>query len=311
MVCLRRNREQARQSRLEKRGEPRHVTPNTSIATDRILMPGPLQDVSASDRPVACALRRLGSTGLVVSSIGFGAFKIGRNEKTKYPAAYDLPSDPDVDRLLGGLLDLGINYIDTAPAYGASEERIGRFLASRRRELILATKVGETFAGGASRFDFSSEGLRASVERSLGRLRTDMIDVLLLHSDGRDLWIQNETDAVDVLRELKGRGLVRAIGLSGKTVEGARQALSWADVLMVEYHIEDRSHESVIRQAAEREVGVLVKKGLASGHLPAEEAVRFVLANPHVASLVVGGLNLAHFRHNIKTASEPQKSKRD
>jgi aryl-alcohol dehydrogenase-like predicted oxidoreductase len=248
--------------------------------------------------------RPLGRTGLCVSPIGFGAFKIGRNEKTKYPTAYDLPTASDVDRLLSGLLDLGINYIDTAPAYGASEERIGQFLAPRRREFVLATKVGETFAGGVSRFDFSREGLCASVERSLERLRTDAMDVLLVHSDGRDLWIQNQTDAVGVLQDLKRRGIARAIGLSGKTIEGARQALEWADVLMVEYHRQDRSHEGLIAQSAERGIGIVVKKGLASGRLPAEEAIRFVLANPHVASLVVGGLNLEHFRENVQAAIE-------
>ena len=248
--------------------------------------------------------RPLGRTGLSVSSIGFGGFKIGRNEKTKYPTAYDLPSESDVGRLLNGLLDLGINYIDTAPAYGLSEERIGQVLAPRRREFVLATKVGETFGGGASHYDFSREGLRASVERSILRLRTEVIDVLLLHSDGRDLWIQKETDAVAVLGDFKARGLVRAIGLSGKTVEGARQALDWADVLMVEYHIEDRSHENLISQAAELGVGVVVKKGLASGRLPAEEAIRFVLANRHVSTLVIGGLSVEHLRTNVRTASE-------
>jgi aryl-alcohol dehydrogenase-like predicted oxidoreductase len=239
----------------------------------------------------------------MVSPIGFGAFKIGRNEKTKYPSQYALPSESDVNCLLDGLLALGINYIDTAPAYGLSEERIGRCLASRRREFVLATKVGETFAEGVSQYDVTSEGLRASVERSLVRLKTDVIDVLLLHSDGRDEWIQNETDAVAVLQELKDRGLARSIGLSGKTVEGARQALQWADVLMVEYHIEDRSHEALIDQAAQSGVGVVVKKGLASGHLPAGEAIRFVLANPHVATLVVGGLSLVHFRENMRLAN--------
>jgi len=246
--------------------------------------------------------RPLGRTGLVVSPIGFGAFKIGRNEKTKYPANYDLPSESDVNYLLDGILGLGINYIDTAPAYGLSEERLGRCLASRRREFVLATKVGETFSEGVSRYDFTSAGLRASVERSLVLLKTDVIDVLLLHSDGRDQWIQSDTDAVTILQELRDRGLARSIGLSGKTVEGARQALGWADVLMVEYHIEDRSHEALIEQAAQNGVGVVVKKGLASGHLPAGEAIRFVLANPHVATIVVGGLNLAHFRENMRLA---------
>jgi aryl-alcohol dehydrogenase-like predicted oxidoreductase len=134
-----------------------------------------------------------------------------------------------------------------------------------------------------------------------------VIDVLLLHSDGRDAWIQAETDAVSMLQDLKRRGLARAIGLSGKTVDGARQALDWADVLMVEYHLRDRSHEPLIVEAAAQDVGIVVKKGLASGELPAEEAIRFVLASPHVASLVIGGLSLEHFRANLAAAQDAAK----
>ena len=250
------------------------------------------------------AIRRrpLGRTGFAISPIGFGAFKIGRNQKTKYAATYELPSDAHVAELLNGLGDLGVNYIDTAPAYGTSEERIGRAISARRSEFVLATKVGEIFEAGASRYDFSAAGIRASVERSLERLRTSAIDVLLLHSDGRDEWIQTQTEAVATLQELKRQGSVRAIGLSGKTVEGARRALEWADVLMVEYHLRDRSHEAVIAEAASRGLGIVVKKGLASGELPAEEAIRFVLETPHVASLVIGGLSLDHFCANLAAA---------
>jgi aryl-alcohol dehydrogenase-like predicted oxidoreductase len=248
--------------------------------------------------------RALGRTGLSVSPIGFGAFKIGRNQKTKYATAYDLPSESQAAALLDGVLDLGINYIDTAPAYGLSEERIGRLISGRRHDYVLATKVGERFANGNSAYDFSAAAVRESVEQSLKNLATDVIDVLLLHSDGRDAWIQNETDAVGVLQDFKARGVARAIGLSGKTVDGTRLALDWADVLMVEYHLEDRSHEEAIAEAANRGVGVLVKKGLGSGRLTADAAVRFVLKNPNVASIVVGGLSLAHFRDNVAAAAE-------
>ncbi len=246
--------------------------------------------------------RPLGRTGFSISPIGFGSFKIGRNQKTKYAARYELPSDEQVAALLDGLLDLGINYIDTAPAYGTSEERIGRAIANRRSEYVLATKFGETFEEGESSYEFSVAAIRKSVELSLARLRTPAIDVLLLHSDGRDDWIQTQTDAVATLEWLKRKGHVRAIGLSGKTVEGARQALEWADVLMVEYHLRDRSHEAVIAEAATRGVGVVVKKGLASGALPADDAIRFVLENPNVSSLVIGGLSLEHFRTNLAAA---------
>jgi len=250
-------------------------------------------------------LRPLGRTGLAISPIGFGAFKAGRNQKTKYSTVYELPSDEQVAALLNGLLDLGINYIDTAPAYGTSEERIGLAISTRRSEFVLATKVGETFEDGVSSYDFSAAAVRKSVERSLKRLKTPAIDVLLLHSDGRDAWIQTQTDAVPTLQDLKRQGLVRAIGLSGKTVDGARQALEWADVLMVEYHLRDRSHEALITEAAARGVGIVVKKGLASGELPAAEAIRFVLDNPHVTSLVIGGLSLDHFRANLAAADHP------
>ncbi|HEX6984453.1 MAG TPA: aldo/keto reductase [Planctomycetaceae bacterium] len=252
-------------------------------------------------------LRPLGRTGFAVSPLGFGAFKIGRNRNVKYPSGYDLPDDRAVDRLLNGVLDAGINLIDTAPAYGLSEERIGKAIAHRRDEYVLCTKVGETFTVDAdgravSTYDFREASIRASVERSLKRLRTDVLDVLLLHSDGRDLFILRETDAVPALLRLKEEGLVRCVGLSGKTPAGHSAALDWADVIMAEYHAGNRGEEVVLAEAAAAGVGVLVKKGLAAGHLEPGPGIRFVLSNPDVSSLVIGGLNLDHIRENITHA---------
>ena len=246
--------------------------------------------------------RPLGRTGLTITPLGFGAFKIGRNEKTKYPTPYELPGDAEAERILNGVLDLGISHIDTAPAYGLSEERIGRSLSHRRAEFVLSTKVGETFERGASTYDFSARAIRDSVERSLRRLRTDRLDLVLIHSHGDDLRIQRETDAVPTLESLRAEGLARAIGLSGKTVDGAQAALDWADVLMVEFRRDDPSHLPVITAAAARGVGVLVKKGLASGHASPEESIRHVLSTPGVTNLVVGSLNLEHLRANIAVA---------
>ena len=250
-------------------------------------------------------VRPLGCTGLMVSALGFGAFKIGRNQKTKYPGGpYALPDDTQTERLLNALLDFGINYIDTAPAYGSSEERIGRFLAHRRSEMVLSTKVGESFIDGASGYDFSRRAVENSVERSLNHLRTDVLDMVFLHCHAEDYAIQVETPAVQTLQDLKSKGLIRAIGLSGKSPAGARLALHWADVLMVEYHLNDTSHAEIIAEAAQRGVGVIVKKGLAAGHLAAEQAIRFVLGNPNVSSLVVGGLNPEHIRANATVAAQ-------
>lgn len=251
-------------------------------------------------------LRPLGQTGLLVSPLGFGAFKIGRNEKIKYPQPFDLPDDATVERLLNGVLDAGINLIDTAPAYGLSEERIGKVLSPRRNEFVLSTKVGERFVHGESWFDFSSPGVRASVAESLRKLRTEVLDIVFVHSNGDDLAIQQRTDVVPTLQTLKHAGYVRAIGFSGKTPAGAAAALDWADVLMVEYHLTDVTHSEVIELAAKRNAGVVVKKGLDSGRLPATEAIQFVLLNPHVSSLIVGGLSLEHLRENIDIAGKAE-----
>ena len=91
-------------------------------------------------------LRPLGSTGLFVTPLGFGAFKIGRNEQVKYPQPYDLPDDATVERLLNGVLDAGIHLIDTAPAYGLSEERIGKFLP---RSLVHSAPAALSLPHGA------------------------------------------------------------------------------------------------------------------------------------------------------------------
>lgn len=247
--------------------------------------------------------RPLGKTGLAVSPIGFGAFKIGRNEKVKYPQAYDLPDEATVGRLLNAVLDLGITHVDTAPAYGLSEDRIGRHLAHRRREFFLSTKVGEIFEDGVSRYDFSANGVRRSLEQSLARLRTEVLDLVLIHAPADDLTVLERTEVVSVLQSVRQSGLARAIGFSGKTLAAERLALEWADALMVEFNPQDTSHAPILAEAAVRGVAVLVKKGLASGHLPAEEAIPFVLQSPGVTNLVIGGLNLEHLERNISLAA--------
>ena len=246
--------------------------------------------------------RTLRNTDLKVTSLGFGSFKLGRNMGIKYPDSYDLPTDQEAERILNKVLDLGITLIDTAPAYGLAEERIGKYLEHRRDEFVISTKVGETFMGGVSSYDFTSHSIRSSMENSLRMLQREVLDIVFIHSDGNDLHILHETEAVAVLKRHQEKGDIRAIGFSGKTVAGAEAALSWADVLMVEYHLKDRSHEDVIKKASEQGTSVFIKKGLASGHLSPKESIEFVLQNEHVTSLVTGGLNLSHLEDNINSA---------
>ena len=241
---------------------------------------------------------------LAQSPIGFGAFKIGRNQDVKYPQPFELPDLREVEALLNGLLDLGIHYIDTAPAYGLSEERIGQTIGHRRREYLLSTKVGETFERGVSAYDFSRRAVRQSIHRSLKRLRTDLLDLVFIHAGRDDVTILKETDVVATLCALRDEGCIRAIGLSGHSEAAFRTSLDWSDAFMLTYHPEDRSLEPLIAEAARRGVSVIVKKPLASGTLSADKAIPFALRNPGVVSVVVGSLNLSHMQENLRSAEQ-------
>lgn len=257
--------------------------------------------------------RPLGSTGLLVSPLGLGTVKLGRNTGVKYPEAFRIPDDDAAGALLDRAHELGINLLDTAPAYGTSEERIGQLLASGygggRRAWVLATKAGEEFdpATGQSRFDFSPAAVRASVQQSLRRLRTDRLDVVLLHCDHRDEWIVRESGALEALREMQRDGSIGAVGASTKSVTGGMAALERCDVVMLTYNLHEREMEPVIDAAARRGVGVLVKKGLMSGHAAGESSVadsmRLVLGRSGVSSLIVGTINAAHLEQNVRAAA--------
>jgi len=268
-------------------------------------------------------LRPLGSTGVLVSALGLGTVKLGRTEGVKYPRAFELPGDEDARSLLELAAELGINLLDTAPAYGTSEERLGRLLAGERERWIISTKVGEEFERGVSRFDFSARHVRQSVERSLRRLGTDRLDLVLVHSDGDEAGVPREQaeserprrgararplEALHALAELRREGKVRAAGFSAKTVAGARAAMAGSDVLMLTLNPEEREMLPVVREACAAGVGVLVKKALVSGRLeglgadPVEACLRFALGEPGVSSVVVGTIDPAHLRHDAAAA---------
>jgi aryl-alcohol dehydrogenase-like predicted oxidoreductase len=248
-------------------------------------------------------LRTLGSTDMQVSPLGLGTVKFGRNEQVKYPCSFELPSDRELMELLVMAADLGINLLDTAPAYGTSQERLGSLLGPQRPDWIIVSKVGEIFEAGQSRFDFSFDHTVRTVEQSLRTLRTDYLDCVLIHSDGDDLAIYERGGAVDALRELKRRGLIRAHGMSSKTVAGGLRTVRELDMVMATCNLDYNDELPVLRAAAEAGKGVLVKKGLMSGHVQGAEGVRrslaHVLGQPGVSSVIVGTINPAHLRANV------------
>ena len=89
--------------------------------------------------------RQLGNTGLRVSLVGLGTVKLGRNVGVRYPHNFTIPDDAQAARLLDTARELGINLLDTAPAYGSSEARLGALLGAQRDDWVLSTKVGERF----------------------------------------------------------------------------------------------------------------------------------------------------------------------
>lgn len=252
-------------------------------------------------------MRPLGDTGLQVSALGLGTVKLGRDRGVKYPHEFRIPDDRAVLSLLAQARELGINLIDTAPAYGNSEERLGHLLR-RRHDWVICSKAGEEFRGGVSRYDFRPEQIRRSVERSLRRLRTDHIDILLIHSDGSDEDIIHRHGALEVLADLKKQGLIRAGGMSTKTVQGGLDCLARSDVAMVTYNLEQNGELPVIERAARDHKGILVKKAFASGHVclagddPIQASMDRILGTEGVTSIIAGTINPAHLGENVGKA---------
>lgn len=257
--------------------------------------------------------RLVANTGIAVSPLGLGTVKFGRNQGVKYPRSFELPTDREVRELLALAFDLGINLLDTAPAYGLSEARIGKLLPNSRHEWVIETKIGERFVDGESHFDFSAAGTRQSVENSLRLLKTDYLDMVLIHSDGDDVRILREEAVLDTLLTMQQQGWIRSVGISSKTVEGALLAYELGcEVVMAAYNPVYTDELPVLEAAAAQHKAVLVKKAFASGHLdklganngnPVEQALAFIFAQQGVTSVVLGTLNPKHLRENVAIAT--------
>lgn len=247
--------------------------------------------------------KQIAETAVFVSPLGLGTVKIGRNTAVKYPSHFKIPDNSQVQDLLAQTWDLGINLLDTAPAYGNSEQRLGQLLAKQQHPFIIATKVGETFdeKTGESHYNFTPEFITNSIKQSLKNLRKDVLDIVLIHSDGNDKAII-EQGALDVLTDLKQQGLIRAVGMSTKTVEGGLLALQQSDLAMVMHHLDYQAEQAVIDQAQLDNKGIFIKKALASGHLSpdsGQENFDLIYSNQAVSSVIIGTINPTHLESNV------------
>jgi aryl-alcohol dehydrogenase-like predicted oxidoreductase len=214
--------------------------------------------------------RALGTTGVVVSPMGFGCQEVG--------GGYGDIDEQEFARAVGHALDVGINLFDTAEAYGfgASEEALGRALRGRRDEALISTKFGQGYPERANFRDGTAARVRASIEGSLQRLDTDHVDVYTVH------WPDRETpfaETLGALDNLVHEGKVRFVALSNFTVDEleACSQLRRVDVVQCVYGLFDRRMEvDVLPWCAANDVGFLgygsLAYGLLSGSLAGDHA---------------------------------------
>ena len=271
--------------------------------------------------------RRFGRTGFEVSTISLGTVEIGMD----YGIAASRPDESEAARLLHRALDIGVNFIDTARVYGEAEAIIGRAIAERRNEFVLVSKV-LSCEGEALPADALRTRVRDSVHESLRLLRTDFIDVLMIHS--APLAVIQRGEVLGVLQELKSEGAIRAIGASvyGEETALAAIAAGGYDCLQIAYNVLDRRPEPRLFAAAETaDVGLVARSVLLKGaltdryrHLPEglsdlnaavermaqlagggmaalpEFAYRYVLSQPWLQSALVGAGNIEELEAAVR-----------
>jgi aryl-alcohol dehydrogenase-like predicted oxidoreductase len=194
--------------------------------------------------------RELGRSGLTVGAIGLGCMGMSQS--------YGPPDDEESARTIQRALDLGVTLIDTADAYGkgGNERLVGRAIAGRRREVVLATKFGivPNASGPATDVDARPARVRGCCEASLERLGIDVIDLYYLHRIDPNVPIE---DTVGAMAELVKEGKVRFLGLSEAGPDNIRRAHATYPIaaLQSEYSLWTREPEDRVLPVC-RELGI-------------------------------------------------------
>lgn len=207
--------------------------------------------------------RTLGRTGLRVSDIGFGAMTIGGE-------IFGATDDSESLRALNRALDLGMNFIDTADAYGRghSEELIAQLLKTRRQEVVLATKGGNQFTVRQGLRNFDPDYITSALEHSLKRLQIETIDLYQLHNPSQEVMRRGEI--FERLERFKREGKIRFYGISiEKTADGiVAVETGKPDTLQVVYNILHQDPEEQLLPLAQREnIGIIARVPLERGAL--------------------------------------------
>ncbi|KAJ9705447.1 hypothetical protein PVL29_003469 [Vitis rotundifolia] len=281
-------------------------------------------------------LRDLGTTGLKLSCVGFGASPLGN--------VFGLVSEDDAIASVREAFRLGINFFDTSPYYGGtlSEKVLGKCLKAvgmPRNEFIVSTKCGRYAEG----FDFSAERVTKSIDESLARLQLDYVDILQCHDIEFGSLDQVVNETIPALQKLKEAGKIRFIGITGLPLEIFTYVLDRVppgsvDVILsyCHYSINDTTLEDLLPYLKSKGVGVISASPLAMGLLtergppewhPASPelksacqaaaahckekgknisklAMQFSLSNKAISSVLVGMNSIKQVEENVAAATE-------
>ncbi|MET0453720.1 MAG: aldo/keto reductase [Mycobacterium sp.] len=275
--------------------------------------------------------RRLGADGPQVTVLGFGAMEL-RGTPHRNPRPLD---ESVVAEVLGTVLDEGVTFIDTSIDYALSEERIGAHIGSRRDEFVLASKAGcpldfqpDATPGQPLPHDYSPANIRAGVQQSLRRLRTDRLDLLQLHISP-SLEVLRRDDVLDTLTSLRDEGKILAFGVSS-TLPAIDEHLGVEEfaALQVPFSALERQLESRIELAGQRGIGVIVRGGVAQagkrektttdgrrvtwedsgldelrdGESQLGFLLRYAITTPGVTTVIAGTADPEHVRDNARAA---------
>jgi len=272
--------------------------------------------------------RRLGKTEMDVSILGFGASPLGN--------VFDECTEKDSKETVHYAIDHGVNFFDVSPFYGLTlaEERLGKALDGKRKEIFLATKCGRY---GLQEFDFSKTRIFKSIDESLYRLKTDFVDLFQLHDIEFVDKNQILEEAIPAIEEIKKSGKARYIGITGLPVRYLAQiarevnidtVLSWAHYNL----LEDEINDELVPLSKEKGFGLmnaapLMQRILSDAPLPkwhrspdevkamqpillemcksfgvrlSDVALRYAMDHPDIATTIVGMNKLEIIKQNVE-----------
>ncbi len=259
--------------------------------------------------------RNFGTTGIKVSALGFGAGQIGAHQLDEKIA----------ERILNSAFDLGITLFDTARGYGLSEERIGKYLSSKRDQIVISTKVGYGIPGYQ---DWTYEGILAGIDEALKLLQTDYIDIVHLHSCPSDVMKNN--GVIDALEKAKSDMKILVAGYAGENepLNFAIDSNRFGSILSSVNIFDQRILNFELPKAKQHGMGVIAKRPVANAPWKYSEqphgnyceeywlrmkkmniqsdldwnelALRFSVYTYGVDSCIVGTTNIEHLKQNIE-----------